>query len=185
MSVVREMRVALPDHAGDIYRRHQLVWEIMHGRARTGSSFVFAMLSPRTALLRSDRIERGTPAVPREGWTVVSIVTALRMPDGSPAMANQEAETYIAGLMLRHGVSVDHLKVSPTRDAVGVKPRLGSNGRIVLPVRDVLMEVRIADQAHAEAAWRAGVGRGKRFGYGMLRHVAQEAARTLFSNPAP
>lgn len=172
MPAVREVTVALPAHGEDIYRRHQLVWTVMHGRAGSGGDFVFAMLSPRIALLRSSRFDRGVLTVPREGRLAVSLVAVSRMQDGDRAITDAMAPAFVTDLMGQHGIVVDLVSISPPREAVGIKQRQGTRHRIALPIRDVLMDARIADPLLAEIAWRSGIGRGKRFGYGMLRHVA-------------
>ena len=167
------MLIALPDSGGDLYKQHQLVWSAMHPYTRQGKDFVFGMVSPRLAKVRSTRLPRGAITIPRDGKMEVTLVTSRR--NGSLMTALDEAETKLMAkaLLFENGFEVDSVEVAWQQSVAGIKidRETGYNRKIVLPVSHLSLGVRITHRARANLAWRNGIGRGKRFGFGMLQCV--------------
>ncbi|HEU0198316.1 MAG TPA: type I-E CRISPR-associated protein Cas6/Cse3/CasE [Nevskiaceae bacterium] len=167
---IKEAIVALPGPASDIYRRHQMVWQFMHRKARSGSDFTFAMVADRMALVRSTCLPFGRPSAVSDGLITLDTVALVRNAFGEAPVPDVKAKAFAATLLGTHGFAVHALRVSRHRAETGLKQRCGRTFRISLPVRTIVADVRVADPRAAADAWLHGVGRGKRFGFGMLRH---------------
>lgn len=65
----------------------------------------------------------------------------------------------------------ENVNVMSTGDAGGRKrdAKTGAVLDIRLPVVHIEFDATLQDQGKAQLAWRRGIGRGKRFGLGMLR----------------
>lgn len=173
MGALREALVALPLTHGDIYRRHQLVWRAMHGLVRDGRSFIFASVSDHMVAVRSEQLERGEPSSLTDGWLRVQVVAARRDGQRMMAIESRQMEGWATALLIPHGLSVRRVEVLGDLVASGCKrdPATGKDLTIRLPVKDMLLDVAIDHRAKANLAWANGVGRGKRFGFGMLRRA--------------
>lgn len=164
----RELCFAVPDAVTDIYQLHQMVW-----------SHVDALRDVHarpTILYRRDRgllrvrvsgvaMRHGRPVnvAHREGDVVrLSLRAALWRHVGASDAASRmrAAELLEAAGLQPLGVAVN------TSVAIGYKASAGV--LIRLPVADVLARCRVLDAARANDAWRFGVGRGRRFGFGMI-----------------
>lgn len=169
----REVMVALPDTGGDIYRQHQHVWKAMHGDFRHGREFVYSMLSPHLALVRSTRLSRGVTSVLPEHSMKATLVTAAQTPAGLRRLDRDEARGMVASLLHRHGIMAARIEISSQRMATGCKVDRVTGRRhvIAVPISDVIFDARVHQPALAQLAWRDGIGRGKRFGFGMLQKV--------------
>ena len=173
MGELRETLVALPSTHGDIYRRHQLVWRAMHGLVHTGQSFIFTSVSDHMVAVRSERLERGELSALSEGLMRVQLVAARRDGQRMRPIANAHMDDWVADLMALHGLRVHRVTVLADFMAAGSK-RDAASGKtlaIQLPVKNVLIETTIEHRAKAALAWANGVGRGKRFGFGMLQRA--------------
>lgn len=172
--VCREILVALPDVGGDIYRQHQHVWTVMHGKAkRGGSSFCYAMRSPHLAVVRSHLLDHGAVSSIAERPMRASIVTARQTASGLQALSAAEAPLRVQELLATHGIVTADVAVLEQSSLTGCKcdRETGQSMRIVLPVSVVQFVPRFSNAAKAHLAWRDGIGRGKRFGCGMLQLV--------------
>lgn len=174
MEGLREVLVVVPPCADDIYARHQHVWQAMQGRAHHGRAFIFAAVSPHLVRVRSACLERGDDSVLADGQLRVSLVTAHRSPDGRMvAVEDRNMPTWTRALLARHGLRVEAVNIMGSAVARGVKldEASGLPLNIELPVRDVNLTVSIQNRGKANLAWAYGIGRGKRFGYGMLQRA--------------
>lgn len=173
MAELRETLVALPPWHGDIYRRHQLVWRAMNGITRVGTSFVFAAVSEHMVAVRSDRIERGAISTLAEGQLRTQLVAARREGTRMTSIQADEMHDWAAVLLSAHGMSLRRLEVLSSSIAAGRKRdrTTGEEMAIRLPIKEVLLDVEIQHPAKANLAWAHGIGRGKRFGFGMLQRA--------------
>lgn len=172
--VCREILVAVPDVGGDIYRQHQHVWTVMHGKARRGgSSFCYVMRSPHLAVVRSHLLDHGTVSTLAERPMRASLITAKQTASGLQALSAGEARLRVQELLAAHGIATADVAVLEQRTLTGCKRDrvTGQAMRIALPVSAVQFVPRFSDAAKAHLAWRDGIGRGKRFGCGMLQLV--------------
>lgn len=170
MSGTKEILIALPEHGDDIYRRHQLVWRAMHGNVTSGRGFIFQAVGAHLARVRSDTLERGMATQAREGWLTVTLVASARIPSVATPLKDDDLPGYLDQLMTGHGYELLSCQFTDSWPARGRK-RDRETGRvhaIELPTREITMNVRITHPAKAELAWQYGIGRGKRFGFGML-----------------
>jgi len=173
MDGLREILVALPHSRGDIYRRHQLVWRAMHGRARQGSAFLFAEVSPHLVRVRSSCLERGSPSSLAEGIHRLQLVTARRDGLRMTVIPDADVTEWVSALLDQHGLRTCHVELRGSSIVTGIKrDRItGKEMNIQLPVKDLLIDVSISHRAKANLAWAHGIGRGKRFGFGMLQRA--------------
>lgn len=168
---VRELRVALPETGGDVYRQHQLVWQALRGVARNGQDFTYAMLTPHVALVRSERLPRGTPCVFQEGRMRVLLATARQTDRGLVALAPEAVPAMAAALLSNHGITASAIEVHAQGALQGSKLDRATGRRhdIRVPVTDLSFLGAFSNRALAVCAAQNGVGRAKRFGCGMLR----------------
>jgi len=167
----RELRIALPSTAGDVYRQHQLVWKAMRATGDRVRDFIYVMLSPHIALVRSRQLSRGSVSDAIEGSLRIRIVSARQAGHGGLESLDVEGTLKLAErLFSAHGFVIDDLHVEDQTRLHGIKvDRSGCRLNIVLPVSDLMFQGRCSNRAGAALAWANGMGRGKRFGCGMLR----------------
>lgn len=165
----REIHVALPDTGGDIYLQHQKVWEVMasHIDRRRRESFIYAMRSPRMAHVRSAYLLRGHPAAMPASPLCMTLVTAKQVDGRLVALRGQAAFDKVRALLTEHGIYPEQLAIDEQFELIGFKAK--QQRRIALPVSHIRFVPRISNPAKAHLAWCDGIGRGKRFGCGMLR----------------
>ena len=166
---LREILVSLPGAPADIYRRHQLVWRAMHNCTRPGSRFLFAAVSPHLVRVRG-AIDRGRPAVLSDGDIRVDLVVASRHGNSMRALEDSELPGWTRRLMQVHGYAVTDVTTLARGEALGRKldKSTGQTLEIRLPVASLHLKTRIENRARADLAWSHGIGRGRRFGYGMM-----------------
>lgn len=102
----------------------------------------------------------------------VDLVAARRDGARMTAIEDDRIEEWVSTLFVSHGLLIERLhSVGPLGSACGAKRdrRTGHTLEIRLPVRAFEMDVTIAHGARANLAWGRGIGRGKRFGFGMLQ----------------
>lgn len=171
MDAVREILIALPPTHGDIYRRHQLVWRAMQAHASHGRDFVFAAESDHLVRVRSACLDRGTISTVRDGMLRVDLVTAVRFGSKIEPVEHGDMAGWTEALLAQHGFRAQTIEVLRGDVARGRKAQrdTGATLMIALPVRTVQVDVRIEHHGKAALAWERGIGRGKRFGFGMLQ----------------
>jgi len=179
MDVPREMLVALPGSTGDIYLRHQQVWKVMSPYVKRGADFLYVLVGEHMARVRSEYLDRGVSA-PRQGTDfVAALVTGRRRAIDQKITSVPECELgqWLQLLLSEHGMVLQEFGVIRRYQATGLKVDRGQNSRqrIELPITDFSLRVKIANAARADEAWRRGLGRHKRFGFGMLRSASNEA----------
>jgi hypothetical protein len=167
--MLRELTLAIPPHGNDIYRRHQLVWRAMHQHACSGKDFLFVAKSSNVMVIRSDHLHHGNESQLRDGELIVAIVAETRTGIVGKAITDQLLPAWMERMMANHGFRLQDMQASNLYYANGLKMEGERSFAIQLAVRDIRMDVSIIHRGKAQRAWQTGVGRGKRFGYGMLR----------------
>jgi hypothetical protein len=164
-----EMILAVPTSMQDIYRLHQNVW--MHVER------ALAVRHRPTILYRQDRgMVRvrvsdaavmqgcGTPeraffeADQRMDWKI-----RLGLWRREQQATDNHIETRVFNMLERSGVEVLTLRAHKSVSS----GRKGSHV-IQLPIADVQAQIRVIDPTMAAKAWLNGIGRGRRFGFGMI-----------------
>ena len=166
------MRLALPGDTDDLYVRHQQVWAALRTQVREGRDFLYRMVSPRVVLVRSPLLTRGTVVSDVPPATVELDVVASDRVDRNKerAVARELIDSWTARLLLLHGLQAARVEVVRHGTAAGAKLARGADaGHLIrFGVATVRADVRVLDPSLARRAWRYGVGRGRRFGFGML-----------------
>lgn len=168
----RVLAVPQSQCSDDLYRQHQIVWRLLAPDLRPGDSFVYHWGSrPRGALItaRVPRPARGAArvAMPASGVLSVKLVAGSREADSGAyrALTDGECAPWFEERMARAGLEVSSLRTTAPTWLSGLK-----NGmRIRIPVRTFTADYLVTDDGAARAACMTGVGRGKRFGCGLLQ----------------
>lgn len=106
-----------------------------------------------------------------EGRLKIEIVTAKRDGQRMMALPAESVPAWFEALLQGHGIEACRIG-EVRRDIVrGRKTdrHTGTPLEIQLPVSEIHFDAVIVHRAKANLAWAYGVGRGKRFGFGMLR----------------
>lgn len=170
-----DWRVALPPgQPVDLYARHQIAWAIVAPRLRPGERFLFHWEAFGDAAIVTFRLSgRGrAPArsrLPGEGAMQIEIAATRDDGQRIVPVCEHQLPAWFESRMQARGIAVDDIQTSPIRESVGVKK---SEHLIRLPVASIRARYRVLDPVHAWKAFECGVGRGKRFGLGMIRLAA-------------
>lgn len=164
-----EIALAIPRSITDIYTLHQVVWtHVAESLAvqknpdflyRREGGLVRARISQCAV-----RIGRGSPVAVRfELGSVHSWVVQVALWRSVSQAVQKNTRERVIDLLSRAGVEVLDVECSESVGE-GVK----RNHRIVLPLAIVKAKVRIIDADLAHQSWIEGIGRGRRFGFGMI-----------------
>lgn len=177
----REVLVAVPGDSADIYLRHQQVWQALHlcgamtgMRIECGADFVFCREAEQLYRVRSERLAArlGRPVrLARAGRFAIDVVAARGSSQGEPVPA-ERVPAWFAELARGHGLAVE-VERCALRWERGIKHdrRQARALRIAHPVAAIAGRYEVANELLAAQAYAAGIGRGKRFGFGMFRAV--------------
>ncbi len=166
----QELLLACPTADSDIYRVHQTVWPITnrHQDVRHTPTLLYRAEDGIIRVRISDCAMRGTRPVKvtlTEGTEMTMRVKLALWRTVPTRLQPGQLQQRIRELLGSAGLTC--LDIQCTRYvAQGHKQRLGVD--IALPIADVSGRVRVDNSSLACNAWRQGVGRGKRFGFGML-----------------
>lgn len=179
MSPVREIVIVTPALGEDLYAVHQQVWEGVSPWLSSAQRqrFVFAPESPQ-ASRRNDGIWRvRSQHLPAHGTSLAGLPPSGRMHVTLAATRTEQhreveikeadQQAWAAALLARNGFIVSACTVTARWVAEGNKRSTAQ--RIRIPAVRVALDYNIGSPALACAAFVQGVGRGKRFGFGMLR----------------
>lgn len=177
----REITVVTPDSGTDIYAVHQQVWKGVSPwiSSQAGQSFLFApeSLAPER---RHEGLWRVRSAhLPAQGTTatrltrtgvlqVVLAATQIRHGLEQPVPEADQLD-WASAVLQRHGLQTRDCRVIERWVASGIKR--SARHRIRVPAVQLLARFSVHDARLAECAFMNGVGRGRRFGFGMLRVV--------------
>lgn len=170
---MREILIATPEEAIDIYRQHQQVWEHAQRAAMPGVRPTFLFRAERGLIrVRSPDFARGTlrrflPEVP----AYLDLAAIIQSEEGRElSVPSDDLPAWAQRKLAAAGFDVLKLSVIDVACRAGEKmDRLtGRRHSIALPVASLKLDLAISDEAKAKAAWATGIGRGRRFGLGML-----------------
>lgn len=165
-----EIYLAVPAEQQDIYALHQQVWE--HVQQHQELSHRPTILYRRDHGLVRVRVS-GVPlrrALPSSvtataGSRVkLSVRCALWRDQYQARTSKQVCDSRVRELLTQAGCRVDRLEYVMNL-ARGYKKKIQAD--ITLPVADIESEVTVTDPDAFLSSWKSGIGRGKRFGFGM------------------
>lgn len=167
----REMLIAMPPCGDDIYRMHQQVWSVVAPHTRGRNAFLYAFEAPGVVRVRSRDLPSGCDrVVPVEGHATIDLV-AVEGHDQSRALAHERMAPWVASHVLDAGLDIVgalDLSLSMARGRK-LDRHSGRTHHIRLPVVQARFKYRIVDNRLAARALHEGIGRNRRFGFGMLR----------------
>lgn len=173
---LREMVVVVPGESDDIYLRHQQVWAAMAPYASNGQEFIFAQEDdPQVFRIRSSTLPRWAKQtqLPRSGSFEIDMVCSTG--EGyRDAVGKDELGPWAERKFARHGLVATSMVCLGTTQRRGTK-RVHIIDRIeniAVPVARFTGKFTVENPLLAQEAFRGGLGRGKRFGFGFLRVAA-------------
>lgn len=174
-SPLREILVATPGLPTDLYRMHQHVWEHASRAAKPGKRPRFLYrVEDGLVKIRGRDFNKGTVREFRAGQPCSLDIAAVIQSDahGQRPVAHAALEPWLVSKLKGAGFKVRELEVIRYEMQRGAKldRETGRRHLIELPVARVLLDLEIEDRELADAAWCDGIGRGRRFGCGMLCH---------------
>lgn len=171
MLSINEILVGVPGIGEDLYKRHQQVWRAMHDHVRQGegSPFLFAQIADRMYRVRSHRLparlsRRIVLPVSGEEYRFQVDLAAMRGSDKKQPVPLSDLDGWVSSLLQKHGYEPHALQVSNVSMVSGMKQGMRIQ---IQSVRGTGM-LYVTDTKLAQEAFTKGIGRGKRFGFGML-----------------
>lgn len=168
----RVLAVTQSQCSEDMYRQHQIVWSLHAPDLRSTDSFVYHWATrPRGALItaRVPRPARGAArvAMPASGVLTLQLLAGAReaVSGAYRALADAEWELWFEERMALAGFAVGSARTTASTWLHGRKSEMD----IRIPVRTFKADYVVTDGDAAREACMAGVGRGKRFGCGLLQ----------------
>lgn len=171
----REILIAIPGLPTDLYRMHQCVWEHAERAATAGHRPQF-LYRVENGLVQVRGLDfcKGTVREFRPGRTCRLDIAAIKRSSngGEMPVEASQLEDWTVGLLAKAGFKVRDLDVENYVLQRGIKHDRNTGRRhlIELPVARLQLELDVLDPDRAQLAWCGGIGRGKRFGLGMLCH---------------
>lgn len=162
-----ELLISVPATQQDLYALHQAVWNrVIRAQAvKHAPSILYRRDKGLTRVRVSDCAIHGglpTQACFRENDVVSLDVRLVVSRDGRPVHSGV-ARARVRDLVERSGMDLMEMEFSCSLASGRKKDML-----IELVVADVAAKVRIRQPDAVAHAWRHGIGRGKRFGFGMM-----------------
>lgn len=172
--VQREIMVAIPGLPDDLYRMHQCIWQHAEQASKRGVRPTFLYrVDDGLVRVRSVDFARGTVKSFRAGPCRLDLAAVIQGSDGtSRAVSADDLQAWAVSKISQAGFEVRSLQVLDYRMNHGSKldKITGRRHRISLPVARLALDLGITDPQKALSAWEDGIGRGRRFGLGMLCH---------------
>lgn len=168
----REILIAIPGLPSDIYQMHQCVWWHAARAAKPGirPSFLYRV-DDGVVRVRSRDFARGLTREMRSGSASLDIAAVIQAADGHErAVAPSDVEFWAADRLAQAGFAVRRIDLVSYSCQYGIKyvKASGRSLRITLPVARLGLDLEIVDESLAFKAWHEGIGRGRRFGLGMI-----------------
>lgn len=168
---VREIIIALPDQIPDLYGLHQCVWDHALRAARPGVRPAFLYRVEQGIIhVRSADFVRGIIKELRPGPYLLDIAAIVQGHDGEHPVALSDLPAWAREKIARAGFHIKHLELVDFGTQHGQKRDRFSSRRhwIHIPTAKLRLDLDICQHDQAQNAWRCGLGRGRRFGLGML-----------------
>ncbi len=172
---VREILIATPGLPSDLYRMHQTVWLHAVKAAKPGKTprFLYRVENGMVKI-RSPDFNIGTVREFRAGRPCTLDIAAViqSVVHGQQPVPRSALHSWAVNKLNDAGFYVRQLQVLRYEIHRGVKRDRNTAQKhlIELPVARIQLDLEIEDRSLADAAWCHGIGRGRRFGFGMLCH---------------
>lgn len=171
MLSTNEILVGVPGIGEDLYKRHQQVWMAMHDYVKRGEGapFLFAQTAERLYRVRSHRLpqrlsRRVVLPVSDERYRFQVDLAAMNGGGKKQPVPLPDLDDWVNAQFEKHGYAPLALQVSNVSMVSGAKAGM----RIQLQSVRATGILRVTDTLLAQDAFTQGIGRGKRFGFGML-----------------
>lgn len=169
---VREILIALPSPPADLYLLHQQVWEHARRAVAPGQrpSFLYRV-DDGLVRVRSTDFARGRTQALSDGPCSLDLAAVIQEARGGErAVDPGDLLVWTKAKLKRSGLRPERLRIVSYGLQRGNKidRATGYHHRITLPVVRVSFDLEVEDEALANVAWIEGIGRGRRFGLGML-----------------
>ncbi len=174
VSRCRELLLALPEEFEDLYRVHQVVWEqvaLAAQGSRRAPRFIFRQ---EGALVRVRSEDFTSRSVSRAWWRDdapcrIDMAAIMRNNGSERPVPQDTLAQWCEDRLVQAGFIVKDLQVAPVwRHGLKHERGTGRQHDIGLQVAQVTARLGVADRTLATQAWVHGIGRGKRFGLGMI-----------------
>ena len=169
---VREILIALPGTPADLYLLHQQVWQHAKRAAAPDQRPTFLYrVDDGVVRVRSPHFARGRAQGLSEGPCSLDLAAVIQEAGGGQrAVAPDKLPAWAEAKLRRSGLRPGRVRVERYGVQHGKKidRATGQHHRITLPVARVSFDLEVGDEALANLAWLEGIGRGRRFGLGML-----------------
>lgn len=170
-SVVREILIALPDSIPDLYGMHQQIWSHVERAVRPGfrPNFLYRV-EKGVAKVRSRDFQRGCIRSFKPGRCSLDLVAVTRSLSGECPVAHADLVDWASQKIAGCGFIVNDLVIDEYNFQYGRKVLSSNRGshNIALPVAKLSLQLDVADKNLAHQSWIDGLGRGRRFGFGMI-----------------
>ena len=177
--MLREVMIRMPEY-DDVYVEHQAVWKALSGHLPEKTPYLYRR-SGDLILVRSPHLRTGNAvALPQDGERVAlslrfnPVVTEPLPPGESDRRAPRKRITCpleaLNGISLRLSHAFDLMSVDG-RFMPGVAMRKPGCAPIILRCFHFEGEAIVKDAAEAKKLLEQGLGKAKRFGFGMLEAV--------------
>lgn len=172
---LREILIAIPGLPHDLYRMHQCVWDHAERAARPGKPPLFLYrVENGMVQVRGRDFRKGIVREFNAQRAFRLDIAAVKRSSvaGQTAVPASELDDWCVGALAKAGFAVRELAVESYGVQRGIKRDRNTGRRhlIELPVARLSLRLDVLDQDLANAAWADGIGRGRRFGLGMLCH---------------
>lgn len=172
IALSRELLIALPDSETDLYRIHQLVWNHVAKATRDQRKrpeFIYRIDDGMIRVRSRDLPAQVTRSTQFRANTPVQIdLAAVWGSEHENAVPASHMAAWCTQKLESVGFEVQALEVTDIQTRTGFKFADEGVQNIKIPVARVNATLKITDPVMATVAWQQGVGRGKRFGLGML-----------------
>jgi hypothetical protein len=172
-NLAREILIALPDTCTDLYRNHQIVWEhVAQAVPYIQATDFLYRIDGGMVRVRSKRFDANCSNVAalNVARPVFVDLAAVKGQDHSEPVAQVDLLPWCGAKLAQAGLLADSLSILDYEVRRGTKTRDGRLMDIRIPVVRVSAKVSIVDTQTSDKAWITGIGRGRRFGLGMLAH---------------
>jgi hypothetical protein len=176
---LREILLACPAREDDLYKLHQLVWTFASSMSnRSSPEFLYRQEGSIIRVRSTHFNSRGSTPVRelRSGGALnhvaVDLVAVSRGHAGETAIPEEALALWSQMVIEKAGFTVHSLEATPMLRVGNKTDRIhGRAHRIAMPISRVVARVSVKDRAAAEHAWVHGLGRGRRFGMGMIQPI--------------
>jgi hypothetical protein len=167
------MLVAVPGRTTDVYERHQQVWQAVAPFVEKGEDFQFKKVDESLYRVRSRKFGRHGRCVPvpKGANTLRAALSRTLIKEGrQTTIADDELPSWFQTIAGNKGLLVLEAEFSSGERAEGRKACRYGNRLLEIRFETVHVKARVEELVHGayERVLATGIGRGRRFGFGMI-----------------